>query len=117
MPNPYELDIELQEYHPLESPPPAGEERYELLPGEVNLMVARHNTLAANVCAQWASGFDGPRCWRYDENGYPIEYHAMIGVDASVLAATVPGTNSAVWRPDVEGSGTDFVDTYSAAKA
>ena len=63
---------------------------------------------------QWIPGFSGKRTWVLNEDNAPVEYHSAEASSAINRAATVPGTDSAVWvRTEPE---TDFLATYNTAK-
>jgi len=93
MANPYELDIELQEYHPLQTPPAVGEERYELLPGEVNDIVGQHNKLQGVTNPLWEQDYVGLRCWFPDGGGVPVNYYADPEATPEQLGASSPVSN------------------------
>ena len=93
MAKPYKLDIAPQEYHPLQTPPPVGEERFELLPSEVNDIVAKHNALQQASNPLWVQDYSGLRCWFPDVDGVPINYYAHPGATESQLGATDPISN------------------------
>lgn len=71
--------------------------------------------ILADASLRWVAGFDGLRTWVIGEQGAPVAYHSTTGSTTAQRAATVPGTNSLVWTA-TDGN-TDFLATYSAAKA